>query len=312
MPGPKEERTRLRRTVGADVSPLMSLVPDDDGRIMSILRVAVQRPADASGTDYNGDQHTLRLIDAADEVEVLRQALAANTVYMADGHHRYEAALEHRDAWAAGAGGDRSGDDPENFVLMGLIMASDEGLELGGTHRVVHVAAGEGAMERLSASFTVQDLGSRRTGLGADYLLKAISAIRDDGPTIGALGLKGDRLHVLLSGAAAREAMPASAPVSWSGLDAALLQYVVLEPVFGIDAEAREAGEAVTYTHDAEAAWQTVIDGNATVAFFLSAPGVDQIVAAADAGDRMPQKSTYFTPKLPTGLVLHTFDGGDG
>ena len=313
MPGPKEERTRLRRMVGADVSPLMSLVPDGDGRIMSILQVAVQRPADASGTDYNGDQHTLWLIDAADEVEALRQVLAANTVYMADGHHRYEAALEHRDAWAAGAGGDRSGDDPENFVLMGLVMANDEGLELGGTHRVVHVAPAEGAVERLSASFTVQDLGSRRTGLGADYLLKAISAIRDDGPTIGALGLNGDRLHVLLSGAATREAMPASAPVSWSGLDAALLQYVVLEPVFGIDAEAREAGEAVTYTHDANAAWQTVIDGNATVAFFLSAPGVDQIVAAADAGDRMPQKSTYFTPKLPTGLVLHTFDdGGDG
>ena len=145
-----------------------------------------------------------------------------------------------------------------------------------------------------------------------DYLLSAISALRDDGPTIGALGVEGDRLHALLSGAAARAAMPSSAPASWAGLDAALLQFVVLEPVYGIDEAARRAGDAVTYTHDAEAAWQAVVDEEATAAFFLSAPTLDQIFAAADAGDRMPQKSTYFTPKLPTGLVIHALNGARG
>jgi uncharacterized protein (DUF1015 family) len=101
--------------------------------------------------------------------------------------------------------------------------------------------------------------------------------------------------------------MPDSVPASWSTLDAALLQYVVLEPLFGIDEAARARGDAVTYTHDAELARRLVADGSASAAFFLNPPSLEQIFASADAGDRMPQKSTYFTPKLPTGLVLHSF-----
>jgi uncharacterized protein (DUF1015 family) len=234
--------------------------------------------------------------------------LAADKVYMADGHHRYEAALAYRDERAAEVGSRWTGEEPENFVLMGLIVAGDPGLLLGGTHRVLHVPAPADTLQRLGQVFDVQDLGSRRTGLDAAYLLQGMRSVSNDGPTIGVVGLDGDRLHLLLSGESTRAAMPDTVPASWSALDAALLQYAVLEPIFGVTDSALRAGLAVSYTHDGAAAWAEVFDGSAGASFFLNAPSLDQIFSAADAGDRMPQKSTYFTPKLPTGLVLHAFD----
>jgi len=308
MPGPKEERMRLRKTVRADVSPLMALVPDRSGTIAGILAGAKSEEPTVTGTDYAEERHTLRLLSDPAQVEALHSALAADKVYMADGHHRYEAALAYRDERAAEAGSRWTGEEPENFVLMGLIVAGDPGLLLGGTHRVLHVPAPADTLARLGQVFDVQDVGSRRTGLDAAYLLQGMRSVRNDGPTIGVVGLEGDRLHLLLSGESTRAAMPDTVPASWSALDAALLQYAVLEPIFGVTDSALRAGQAVTYTHDGAAAWAEVFDGSAGASFFLNPPSLDQIFSAADAGDRMPQKSTYFTPKLPTGLVLHAFD----
>lgn len=310
MPGPRQERSRLRGTVGADVSPLMALLPDRSGTLGTLIAQALESDPLVSGIDYAGETHTLRLIDDPEPVEAIRAALASDTVYMADGHHRYEAALADRDARAAEAGTSWSGDEPANFVLMGLIAASDPGLLLGGTHRVVHVPLPNDIGSRLAERFTVSDLGVGDGSSALNTLLGGMTSVRDDGPTIGAIGVGsggGGGAQLLLSGEAARAAMPDSVPASWSTLDAALLQYVVLEPLFGIDEAARARGDAVTYTHDAELARRLVADGSASAAFFLNPPSLEQIFASADAGDRMPQKSTYFTPKLPTGLVLHCF-----
>ena len=102
--------------------------------------------------------------------------------------------------------------------------------------------------------------------------------------------------------------MPDHLPGSWAALGAALLQYVILQPIFGIGDEALSAGRDVTYPHDAGVAFEAVQNRSASAAFFLNPPTLQQTFASADAGDRMPQKSTFFTPKLPTGVVLHTFD----
>ena len=307
MPGPREERSRLRGTVGADISPLMALLPDRSGTLAALIAQSLESDPLVSGTDYTGETHTLRVIDDAASVEAIRSALAADTVYMADGHHRYEAALADRDARAAAAGASWRGDEPANFVLMGLIVASDPGLLLGGTHRVVHVPLPDDLASGLAERFTVNEMGSGSDSSTLNTLLGGMTSVRDDGPTIGAIGIGGGGAQLLLSGEAARAAMPDSVPASWSTLDAALLQYVVLEPLLGIDEAARARGDAVTYTHDAELARRLVGDGSASAAFFLNPPSLEEIFASADAGDRMPQKSTYFTPKLPTGLVLHGF-----
>lgn len=301
MSGPKKERQKLRQDVRADISPLMSLAPDRRGAVAATL--TAQAEALAEGVDAAGDHHTLSRITDAAAVAALREALATERLYIADGHHRYEAALAYRDACAERAP-DWSGEEPENFVLMGIVRAADSGLLVGPTHRVMHVPVGTASLDAIRQRFRVTE-----TPLAdARALLEALRAASAEGITLGALGLSPDTAHLLHADEQTGAALPASMPASWAQLDAALLQFALLEPVFGIDEAALSAGAAVTYTHDAEAALAAQTSGEATAVFLLSAPSMDQIFDAADAGDRMPQKSTYFTPKLPTGVVLYAFD----
>ena len=304
MPGPKSIRVSLRHTVRADISPLMSILPDRSGHIAASLEPFRNLPLAADGVDANGERHTLRVIDDVAATAALQAALATEPIYMADGHHRYESALEDRDQIAAEAGSAWSDDQPENFVLMGLILASDPGLIIGSAHRLVHVAAPADALDQLAEHFTV----GAATGTTPSELLAEIAAAGQSGVVMAVAGLDGSAAHILTAKDSASRALPDHVPASWAALGAALLQYVVLDPIFGIDDAALAAGEAVTYPHDESAAFAAVQSGQATAAFFLNPPTLDQTFASADAGDRMPQKSTFFTPKLPTGVVLHTFD----
>ena len=304
MRGPKEERQQLRQDVRADISPLMSLVPDRGGAVAAALSAPVETLAE--GVDAAGESHALSRITDAASVAALRDALAGERLYIADGHHRYEAALAYRDARAERA--ERlagwSGEEPENFVLMGIIRAADPGLLVGPTHRVVHVPVGAGTLDAIRQHFRVTE-----TPLAdARVLLEALREASAGGITIGAAGLSPNTAHLLHADERAGAALPATVPASWAHLDAALLQYALLEPVLGIDEDALSAGAAVTYTHDAEEALAAQASSDATAVFLLNAPSMDQIFSAADAGDRMPQKSTYFTPKLPTGVMLYPFD----
>ena len=102
--------------------------------------------------------------------------------------------------------------------------------------------------------------------------------------------------------------MPDSEPAAWKRLDVNVLQYGILGPVFGIDTGRLAAGGAVVYTQDPVEAVAAVEAERARVAFVLNATPVEQVLAVADAGGRMPQKSTYFYPKLPTGLVMNSLE----
>ncbi|MYD72992.1 MAG: DUF1015 domain-containing protein, partial [Chloroflexi bacterium] len=120
MPGPRATRTALRSIVGADVSPLMAFVPDADGALAEMIEIASQLTALYEGTDPTGDFHTLRRIDGANTVMRISNAFANDTIYMADGHHRYESALASID--------DRPG---SRSVLMGVACAGDPALVVG-------------------------------------------------------------------------------------------------------------------------------------------------------------------------------------
>ena len=102
--------------------------------------------------------------------------------------------------------------------------------------------------------------------------------------------------------------MPVAQSSAWKRLDVNVLQFGILEPAFGIDDAALAAGGAVSYTQDADAACASVDRGEASCAVLLRPTPVDQVLAVSDAAGRMPQKSTYFYPKLPTGLLLYGMD----
>ena len=285
MPGPRATRTAVRAGVGADVSPLMAFVADRDGRVAAALDEALALPPLSEGTDAAGDGHTLRRIDDQEVIAELTEAIAGQPIYMADGHHRYESALAVLERRA----GKRSGGANEvGRVLMGIVSASDPGLVVGATHRLIHTAVPADLASRLTPEFTAH-------------------AEPPPPPHLTLISPGAAPLH-LTAEAGALDALPSRLPASWRGLAPAVLQYAILDRHLGIDEAALAAGQAVTYTHGRDEARAAVARGDATAAFIVSPPSLDQVFAAAEAGDRMPQKSTYFVPKLPTGLVLHQID----
>lgn len=305
MSGPKAERLSLRQHARADISPVFGLLPDRGGRVAKALADARRIGVNVRGVDANGDEHILRLVQYPAVVDALRAACWQERIYIADGHHRYESALEHRDRQATAAKR-WTGDEPENFILMGLVLADDPGLIVGATHRLVHRPAPAGLLAAVQERFEMREAGT--IGEEIETLIGQMAEAGRARPAIGAVGLDGDRQHLLLADERTRAALPAAIPASWRDLDTALLQYAILKPLLGIDDEALKIGGAVTYLHDPQPAVEAVRSGAASCAFFLNPPTLGQIFATADSGDRMPQKSTYFTPKLPTGVAIYPFD----
>lgn len=285
MPGPKATRTALRSVVGADISPLMAFVPDADGALAELIELASQLPLLHEGTDPTGDSHTLRRIDGANTVMRIGDAFANDTIYMADGHHRYESALASID--------DRPG---SRSVLMGIACANDPALVVGATHRVVHTKIPASLLAQLGRSFRITE------SLANDLA----GSLSEGSSSIGLI--TGQGAWMLEPTAAASDAMPDDFPDAWRNLAPAVLQHVILEPLLGIDADALAGGQAVTYTHHLDELLEAVNHGAASAGFVLPAPTLQDVIDTADAGSFMPQKSTYFVPKLPTGLVLHPLD----
>jgi uncharacterized protein (DUF1015 family) len=290
---PKADRLELLRATRTQISPVYCLFRGETGTAPS--------PVSLLRAESNGEHHAL---SACEEPSAIAQRLSRTQLYVADGHHRYETALAYRDEVRAAAGG-WTGDAPENFVLVALTDAHDPGLLVLPTHRVVSVAAPADAVERLRHWFDLDDAGSLDEGLAQ------LSRAGRETTAFLAAGLAPGRLHLvrLRDRPAVEALMPADQPPAWKRLDVNVLQYAVLGSVLGIDEAALTAGDAVTYTQHARSAHEVVASGGAGIAFMLNATPVEHVLAVADAGARMPQKSTYFYPKLPTGLVMHPFDG---
>jgi hypothetical protein len=195
---------------------------------------------------------------------------------------------------------------------MALVAADDPGLVVLPTHRLQRPpVVPHDLTPRLSRFFDIEDVTPKSwDGTALLRLLARLAAAERETVAFGALGLEEQRYHLLrlASFEAVEPLLPPDKPAVWRRLDVAVLQHVVLKACLGIDESAVAAGEVVSYTEDAEQARAAVERGRARLAFLLNPTPVDQILAVADAGERMPQKSTYFYPKLATGLVLYPFE----
>jgi uncharacterized protein (DUF1015 family) len=297
MAKPKEDRLQLLRHLRANVSPVFVVA----------RRLAVSgATSDEALIDATtpGGQHDI--LSKVDQPEAISDALREQALYILDGHHRYETALAYRDECQAHAAS-WSGAEPENFILAAVTTVDDPGLLCLPTHRLVRPPApAPDVMERLARYFDVTETTPKSyDGTALLRLLARVSAAGATGTAFGALGLEEGRLHLLTlrDAAAARALMPEGSHV-WQSLDVNVLEYAVLRDSLGIT-----AGEgAVEYTQDASRAMREVEAGRWPLAFLLNATKVEEMLAVADAGEKMPAKSTYFYPKLPTGLVLHAFD----
>jgi len=286
--GPKEDRLRLYRAVGLHVSPVFGLYPDPEGAAWAAAGVDGE-PDSVMVTDGGQVEHRVWWIDDPQRVEAVSAALADRWVLIADGHHRYETALAYQ-AERRAAEGDPPGERPYDSVLMGLTALDDPGLVVLPTHRVL-TEWPDGAAGRLRAT-PVDDL---------DALLDALQAAPEDAPALGLVRPDG---FALLTADLPAGASPAAR------LDVAVLEREVLVPDLGDDQAALTARGVLSYVKDAREAAALVAGGSAAAAVLLRPIPKAAVAAVSEAGETMPQKSTYFFPKLLTGVAFHVLVDG--
>ena len=296
----KQGRLDLLRATATNTSPIFALYDDADGGPRAALAGAAERDPDMQATDADETIHRFWSVTDADALAAVQRALDGREILIADGHHRYETALAYRDEQREREG-DPDGDRPYDFVLMYLANLHGEGLAIYPTHRVV--VAQRDVDPRFLSAFTVRELAAGSSPAQVEQELNRI----DPGTVAFALWRGGERPPVIAQvrdSSTVMMAMPGT-PKPLRAIDAAVLEALVLAPLLGLDADQFLTTDQVRYVRGLDAATGMVDAGEASSAFLLRAPTVEQVQAVAATGRVMPQKSTYFFPKLATGFLLN-------
>lgn len=297
MSGPKEDRLKLLEATRIQLSPVFMVARDRAGQLRQFLdETMASRPPDLEAQAREGDRHRLWLVEAG-RLEMRRLApLLSESFTIADGHHRYETAVTYKQRRLAEGALER--DHPARFALTAIVPADDPGLIIRPIHRVVARPAPADWQARLSAHLSIEEV-SLASSTSLEHLLETAAP-----GAMVALGLTPGRTHLLRprDSSVFASLAPRGRSEAWTRIPPNLCRHGVLEPLWGVS-DADLAAGAVEYTHDAAEVWGRATDG--ACAFLLQPVSVQDTIALADAGERMPQKSTFFHPKLGTGLVFH-------
>ena len=290
LEAPRRDRTRLIAACRANLSPIFLLHPDSGGQAGACLDEATRQEPLCSFTDRGEVRHELWMLPDGPLVPRLAGALAAEWTLIADGHHRYESAMAVRDSLpeVRGAG----------FVLAFFCSLKDRGFRIFPIHRILKSApntSGGEPLERLLARRHQVEILSGDAGPESILL-----ALRRSGErTFGVVPRSGAPFLV--------KVVPAETEEDPAGeLDTVLLERRILTDSLGVTASDIAAG-ALGFTADAAQAFRQAREGEAWAAFLLNPLRTESVVRAAQAGIRLPQKSTYFYPKVFTGLVIRPF-----
>ena len=300
--GPKVDRLRLYRATHADVSQIFLLFPDDDGAVGAALEAAAAGiPAAGwrAARDGDGNRHRVATVTGA-AAERVAQGLRDRRLYIADGHHRYETALAYRDERRA------AGDSSADTLMVYLCSLSDPGLTVFPTHRLLHGIASL-SLDRLTALIGPYFDVVGPPVNGVDAARAALEALPEQADPARVFGLYLPREAVCLTvktrEPAASERLAADGFSSdAAGLSVTILHELLLREALGLEHD--EAERHVDYAKSVPDALAALDGGEYELGAFLNATRVDQVRAIADHGEVMPQKSTYFYPKLLTGLVF--------
>jgi uncharacterized protein (DUF1015 family) len=293
-PGPKEDRLRLTRATRANLSPIFSLFPDPSGDAAQALAEAVTEAPFASAADHEGTVNTLWRIADPERVAALQAALADAELLIADGHHRYETARVYAD--------EIGGEGDHRYVLMFLCSLSDPGLLVFPTHRLLSGLKDDSAKQE-----------AIRDTLKRDFEIEPVDRERlepaDDSQGRLQLGYM-DSFHrqpylLTLKEQAIADAALEGMPEPYRRLDTAVLEAIVLKGALGMSEDDISHLNGLNYSKSFDDAVDAVESGRYDAGFFMRGTPVEQVGEVAQAGVSMPPKSTYFYPKIPTGLIFN-------
>ena len=305
----KSERLGLMKKCHVNFSPVFSLYPDNDGVILNKLKNVVSgRSPDFDFTDSHGQTQKLWKITDKDVHNEICEAMKEKRIFIADGHHRYETALNYRD-WVAKNSSDFNADHPANYIMMSLTSMDDPGLVILPAHRLL-TGVDDFIIDKLVAKsknyFDINKISCKdketalkefTAGLNAGSEKNTIGLFIKNQPNIYLMTLKSDVME---------QEFGDELPDAVKNLDVTVLTRLIFMEISGFNQARLDDEKMFSYTTDVIQAFDKVETQKCDIAFILNSTKIEQVKNIAEAKLVMPRKSTYFYPKVITGQVLNS------
>ena len=313
LDAPKEDRLKLMLACHAQLSPIFALYAEPKQTINRILAAEIEGTAPFIEIEQeNGDQCRLWRMTDPSVIQKVQQELQDQTLLIADGHHRYEATLDYRNRMREERG-KWTGREAFNYILTYFANMNDDNVVILPTHRLVRGYAHQPFLqleEALQQYFYVEQYPKTPEGKG--WFLKALRTGGKKQRLIGA-SFKRDPRYLILrlknKRIMQRLAKDLSAPLR--DLEVSILHLLILNHILGLSPEQQTNGATIRYSQDEDAVLQALEKEDYQAAFVLNPPKTEEILSVVNAGEKMPQKSTYFYPKLVSGLIVNKINAGE-
>ncbi len=301
----RDDRLNMLWALQVNTSPVLAMFEDRKKALASLLAADDDSPPVINALLPEGERHQVRAITDPDSVKNISARFAGVPLYIADGHHRYTSALTYRREKTACTPG-ATPDDAFNFVMITLVPFDDPGLIILAPHRLIRGierSVIKKLESRLTEFFDIQKLPLH----GADTWREIDKTMANtDAVRFSCLMTGADHLCVLTlrPHAIDGETMPLFHSKLYRTLDVSVIDHIILEKILGLGIGGADEAK-ISYFYDRQEGTERVQKGEYQIAFFLKPVKPELIKAVADAGDKMPRKSTYFYPKAPAGLVVN-------
>ena len=294
----KTDRLNLMKACSADFSPVFGLYEDPGNRINQLIQTRV-RANPTYSYQYGTETHRFWLVSEPEFVQRVSHFLITKPIYIADGHHRYETALAYRD-YRRQFNPSAGGSEAFNYVMMALVSFSDPGIIILPIHRLVRGIHGDvlkNLKNELSRYFEINEASGEHVSISDDSIGNIKICGLEPGQVLGLTLLPDIRVNDFLDKRRSD---------AYCRLDVSVVQHIICEKLLGLPPGDTDN---LAYTPSGEAACRLVDTGQFQFTILLNPIPARTIKTVADAGDRMPRKSTFFYPKLPSGLVMSRLDG---
>ncbi len=300
LSGPKADRLKLYHATGFNISPVFGLYPDEQNEVAAALEAVVKHAPPLAAKDHLGVMNRLWVVTDSAVISKVIGLMGPKPVFIADGHHRYETGLKYLDEQRAG-GTVQDDESPSNFCLMMLVGMSDPGLIILPTHRLVSglpAVTREQVKGALAGQFDVVGEFDTAEACWEHVQLEDLQTVLGFGTVAD-----GKWLAVKLRDGTAMATLAADQSAEWRGLAVSILHRLVLDKLIP---EAVGGEPKCGYVHLLKEVTDAVAANSCQLACLVPPCGMEHVEEIAGLREKMPPKSTYFYPKVLTGLVFHS------
>lgn len=305
LPGPKEDRLKLTKSCQANLSSIFALFQDENNEVDNYLSGITPKKPDIDFTDNSGVKNKLWVIKEANVINNLVNFMKEKPLFIADGHHRYETSLAYKEQMRK-ENGRLSGDLPLDYVMMVCVSMNNPGLQILPAHRLVRNIKDYNfnrILKSLKASFTVELIGK---ACRVEEFMSRLNNGAENHTFVMYIGKEDAYYKLLLNNEKLLDTVFANDHPEWRHLDAGILHSIIIHKILGIHSTDVTLKDYVKYVKEETEAISLVKSGQYQLAFFLRPTRIEQVKKIAMARKVMPPKSTYFYPKLVTGIVINS------